>query len=249
MQSVKLSTYVICKDLDERGVRAISGALCRGLFLDQPIPLEAHADIAYEEEVVLNQVPSKGVTKMARREHVDAFFKNGELFLGNFEFYNRFDHEEIGDASEGAFLLVGHLPPTTAFVEIAEGFSYHVFCCYSGEPDESCIARFGYDSGFRIIDVIGFADAVGKALGCSDQLFGHCIYRRDKVVVGTPPENFRFDQFSGALTKLVSKAKFFVKPDRFAHQCEFRFLWSSQFDLKQPKTVKCPEAVKFCERI
>jgi hypothetical protein len=176
-----IAGYVICNNIDQVGIRAMAGALLNRLFLDQPIPYDKFADVVEESQIPLYIVPRRPVIKMTKREYVDAFFRDGTLRLGTFSYYNRFDHEEIGDNTEGSFILVGQHPPTTAFVEISGGFNNYVFCCYSGDADDACIRRFGYDASYRILDVNAFASAIQKRIGAVNYWFSECVYSKDKV--------------------------------------------------------------------
>jgi len=250
-QSVYISNYLIYPDLNEDQIRALSGALLHGLFIDQPIPRDKFAEIVEESEIPLNVTPNGQVVKMAKQEHVDAFFQSGSLRLGTFRYYNKFDHGEIGDTQEGSFILVGRCPPKTAFVEISGGFNYYVFCCFNGELDGECLQRFGYNSGFRITDVAGFSAAIQKQIRAipTGTNFSRCAYSKDKVVAGKTDPNFNLGIMSARLLNLANEAKYFVKPNKYAHQSEFRFIWQMPEDVETPLDIKCPEAVKFCERI
>ncbi len=146
MISTYITSYILYPFISEPQIQAVAGALLHRLFIDKPIPADKVAELVYEEEILLNVIPDQSIIKMAKAEHVNAFFTTGALFLGNFAYYNAFDHEEIGDAAEGSFILVGRNPETTALVEIGGGFENHLFCCYAGEADKDCMRRFGYDA-------------------------------------------------------------------------------------------------------
>ncbi|MCB0084965.1 MAG: hypothetical protein KDE47_28690 [Caldilineaceae bacterium] len=243
-----ISSYLIYNNIDLVAIQAVAGALINRLYLDQPIPYDKFASVVDEAQVLLNVVPTKPVIKMAKAEHVDAFFRDGSLRLGTFSYYNKFDHEEIGDRSEGSFILVGQCPPTTAFVEIGGGFDHYVFCCFCGEADQACLQRFDYDSSFQIVDIEGFATAIQKRLGALSYRFAECVYSRDKVVVGRVERDFDFNRMSARLLDFVNEAKYFVKPDKYSHQSEFRFTWQMPSDVDVPLDFQCPEAVQYCQR-
>lgn len=243
-----ISTYLLYNRIDDVGIRAVTGALIHGLYIDQPIPREKYADVVREEDVPLNAPPGDPVVKLSREEHVESFFRDGTLRLGNFSYYNAFDHEEIGDTAEGSFILVGKRPSEVAIVEIGGGFNYYVFCCYAGEVSDACRRRFGYDSGFRIIDVEGFAAAVGENIGAQDYWFSRCVYSRHKVLIAESEDDFDFNTVSARLLDLASEAKYFVKPDAYSHQSEFRFVWRMPSDVDVPIDIRCPVAVKYCRR-
>lgn len=246
-QATYITSYLIYSGINREKIRAISGALINRLYLDQPIPRDKFAEITEESTIPLNIVPDKPVVKMAKRQHVEAFFQNGALRLGTFSYYNHFDHEEIGDTSEGSFVLVGQHTDTTAFAEIAGGFNNYLFCCYGGAPDPECVERFGYDSNFTIVDIEGFASTIGKHIGAVDYRFAQCAYARDKVVIGTVDRDFDFNTISPRLLDLATEAKYFLKPDKYAHQSEFRITWQMTSDVDLPLDILCPEAIEYCK--
>jgi hypothetical protein len=243
-----ITSYLRYQNLDERAIRAISGALINRLNIDQPIPFDKFADIVYDHDIPTGKPPENKIIKMSRKEHVDRFFDYGELQIGNFNYFNNFEHGEIGDKSEGIFVLVGRHNNEFAFAEIAGGFHYYAFCSYSGDPDQKCLNLFGYDTYFTINDVEGFSLAISNTLKSQYRQYSSCVYSKDKVVVGDVKPDFDFNVISAGLLELASSAKFFVKPLRYSHQREFRFIWSSDSDLSQPIIVKCPEAIKYCTK-
>lgn len=247
--STYLRSYLLCKNIGEESIRAVSGALVNELPLDKPIPRGSYADIIYEEAIPSGKLPAEPVVKMSKAKHVDSFFQIGSLRLGTFSYYNEFDHEEIGDSAEGSFVLVGQNPPTTAFAKMKGGFNNYVFCCYAGEADDACLDRFGYDSGFRISDVESFAEAVGSKIGAKKFWFSKCSYSEDKVLVGDVSEYFDFNVLSGRLLHLANEAKYFVKPDTYSHQSEFRFVWQMPSDVDDPLDIQCPEAIQYCQKL
>lgn len=250
MPSVLMSDVVIYdRPLGETGMRAISGALLNKLYLDQPIPAEAYANVVHEDQIRLKEPPKQTVVKLAKADHVDAFFREGTLQLGTFDYFSKSDQPEVRDTQEGAFLLVGRTDYRTIFVRIAGGFNHYAFCCYEGEGGKDCAERFGFDAAFEIADVAAFSAAIGSELGSHEAWWGSCVYSKDKVVVGSVPNDFRFDQISPRLLELANEAKYFVQPSRKLHQREFRFLWRVPEDVTEPRIVKCPEAVPFCRKL
>ncbi len=247
--SMHFKSYVLYPPLNDVAIRAISGAMLNGLYLDQPIPPDKYADVVRGSEIGVNIVPDRPIIKMARREYVDSFFIDGSLKLGTFSDFNRYDHEEIGDTAEGRFLLVGQNQSATAFAELGGGFDQLAFCCYAGDPDQNCIDRFGYDAAYRINKPVEFARAIMSCVGAIGVSYASCIYSKHKAVVSVIPQDFNFSVISPHLLDLAGIAKFFVKPAAYSHQCEFRFLWQMPNDIDLPVVIKCREAIRFCERV
>ena len=243
------TSYVLYPSLSDVAIRAVSGAMLNGLYLDQPIPANKHADVVQSSEIRAGIIPKQPIIKMAKREHVDAFFSTGSLRLGTLNDFNKHDHAEISDASEGRFLLVGRNQHATAFAELGGGFDQFAFCCYAGDPDPHCIERFGYDDAYRINNPTEFAKAISASIGAIGFSFASCIYSKDKAVVCSIPDDFDFSVISPHLLNLAGLAKFFVKPATYSHQCEFRFLWQMPTDMEFPEVIQCKEAMQFCERV
>ena len=42
---------------------------------------------------------------------------------------------------------------------------------------------------------------------------------------------------------------FFVKLTEYSHQGEYRFIWFAQGSEKDHLDIKCPDALKYCERL
>ena len=186
---------------------------------------------------------------MSKAEYIDDFFKNGNLQLGTFNYYKQFEDSEIGDKSEGSYLIIGQHKKITAFAEI--GLEYdnnYLFCCFDGEPDSDTIQKFGYDDFFEILDIDGFSNAIKKTLKAREGFQSKCIYKTDKVIVGKTPDDFNFAKISPKLKNLVNEKKYFLKPIMYKHQSEFRFLWEVDNGVGGTKVINCPEAIKYCKR-
>lgn len=235
-------------NLQDEHIRALTGALKNGLFLDQPIPYDKFADITYESEFNGLEKPSSSIIKMSKREHVDSFFKYGTLQLGTFEYYRNHENEEVQDKEEGSTILVGSNSQNTAVVTITGGFDHYTFCCFDGQADPEIIKKFDYDSYFKIIDPVGFQQAISKKLNAVFSMKSKCLYKNDKVLISQVSDNFNFGVLSSHMETLGDISKFYIKNRRFAHQNEYRFTWKVQNDIKKPIIMDFPEAVKFCRK-
>lgn len=235
--------------LTEDATRAIAGVLTHGLFLDQPIPVDKFANIVEASDFSLNVKPSSPVLKMSKSSHVDRFFEDDSIRLGSFGYFNQFDHPEIGDPNEGSFILISKGLDITAFVEIAGGFNYLAFCCFTGEPDQTCGEKFSYDAAFEIVDIEGFSLAIQNAIDAQSHLYGSCLYSKDRVIRDSAPVGFDFSVISAKLLDSVSEAKYFLKPIHLSHQSEFRFLWKMDADFSGFIDIKAPKAIQFCSRV
>jgi len=209
------------------------------------------ADITYAEEFKKMKSPKGRVIKMAKKKHVDSFFNDGILQLGTFKYYKKYENPEIGDNSEGDYIVVGRHPSVTWIFEMEGGLNNYVFCCYDGEPEPKVIERFGYDDCFEITDLEGFSNAIEKSLNAVKCYKSKCLYKKDKVLIGNLPIDF---DFKAVVTELKldmnNEAKYFMKFPVYEHQNEFRFIWQMQNneEVEEPLIIHCPEAIKFCRR-
>ncbi len=235
--------------LSEQSISLIAGALLNRLYLDQPVPADKLASVTYTKSVPLYLAPDKPIIKMTKRKYVESFRQEGTIRLGTFHEYSKYDHEEIGDNTEGSFLLVGQNDSMTTFFQGGGGFNSYIFCCFTGDPDQNCIERFGYDSYYKIVNPLGFAQALCRGLQAYNYCFSQCVYSnsREKVIVGEASEFYNPRQISNQTMLLVNLSKYFVKPNQYAHQSEYRFIFLMKSVVDEPIIIKCPDAVKFCD--
>lgn len=204
--------------------------------------------IAFEKDFEESIENTKSVLKMSKTEHIDKFFLDGSIQLGSFKYYHQFDNPEIGDKTEGSFIIVGRNSKSTTFAVVGGGFNNYMFCAYNGEPNPKLIKEFGYNDYFEIVDLDGFQNAISRTLKSIGILRSECQYRQMKVLVGKADENFNLNKLSGDLINLVNYSKYFLKTSNFQPQKEHRFLWTVPYDLNDRLIIKCPEAIQFCKR-
>jgi hypothetical protein len=121
-------------------------------------------------------------------------------------------------------------------------------------------ATFESDSGFRILDSLAFADCLSRQIsgfvgGCQ----GLCIYRddimmqkKDSTPMRTPESYSNPEEWAGDYDKYISRQVtdgLFVKRTVYSHQGEYRFIWFAQGSEKDHLDIKCPDAIKYCERL
>jgi len=225
------SPYV-STDADQKGVPLFCGYM---------------ADSVYESEIPINEIPEDArIIRMSNQIYVDQFFEDGSLKLGNLAEYAQAEHSEIGDVTEGVSIAVAQSANGTIAFELSNSDCV-ALCTYVGDPDPACIEKFGYDSCFEIVDPVGFVKAVSATIAADEFNYSECAYSKDKVIV---VENFpRIDMSRIGFDTFKSTAgisRFFVKPDIYSHQCEFRFVWHGA---SKRGIIKCPEAIEFCRRV
>lgn len=106
---------------------------------------------------------------------------------------------------------------------------------------------------------MGFANAIsGQVAGFVGGAEGLCSYRENTMLQkkderlfyspkeGEDPQRWYEDQ-QRYLAKHSIDA-FFVKHIRFSHEAEYRFIWFASGIHKEYLDIKCPEALRYCER-
>jgi hypothetical protein len=194
-----------------------------------------------------------------QQEHVDTFFEGGSLRLSSFRKFRKNPDEERGDIFEGRVNM-----------EITSPNAHHAICAINGQEayilstsvieSEELKVVFGADSGFRILDPLAFADCVSRQIagflgGCQ----GLCIYRdhimmqkKDSASMRAPESYASPEEWAGDYEKYISKQAvdaFFVKRAKYSRQGEYRFIWFAQGQEKDYLDIKCPDAIKHCERL
>lgn len=206
--------------------------------------------LANEVDIRINQRPPEKIFKLARAEHVDAFFNDGTIQLGTVRHYARHENPEIGDKYEDApMVLIGERIGYTRAVAVEGGYDHYVFCAMLGDADKMTADGFGYDSIFEITDPYGFLSAIGNCIRSKSGSFGRCNYTSYKAMKGIVNKAMRTDRIDRSLIEILGSARNFLKPIKFKHQRELRFTWQMPHETDAPIIIKCPSAVQFARRI
>lgn len=237
------------RNLSDFELQGLCGALVHDTSFDQPLKPWQFVKPVPERCFKLGIVPQAPIIKLRKKEYVEAFFERGELQLGSFDYYNAFDHPEIGDNQEGIVTLVAKSPFGVIGGKYGSGYNQHMFCAFVGEVDQSTMKRFGYDSGFVINDPIGFSKAIAETTRAVSHTFGKCLYRPHKAVLGFPGDIVNHQEISHRTGEIVNAAKHFIKPDRYPYQKEFRFLWEQSVDVSGAKVFDCSAAKQYCSTL
>ncbi len=115
-------------------------------------------------------------------------------------------------------------------------------------------------SAFRILDCLGFADAVSRQIpGFVGGVAGLCSYRdntmirkRDTRLIKPPGATENTERWFAEQQSYVGQQAidaYFMKHSRFAHESEYRFIWFAEGIRREFLDVTCPAALKFCERV
>jgi hypothetical protein len=198
------------------------------------------------------------------KEFVDAFFETGALRLSSFERFSQHADEQRLDASEGKG-IVAHINAEgegqTIMARIGQGHNAYVLCAstfYSGNLAEA----FNADSGFRINDIFGFANAVSRYVpGFVVGREGPCLYLQKRVLnrdmgrieldslrVSSDSKNMDMGKMMQTIFGMAGDDLFFLKSSKYAHQNEYCLLWCTSGQVNPYLDITCPEARNFCTR-
>lgn len=237
---------VIERKLSNYELNGLCGALVLDTPFDQPLEPWQFVKPIPERRFKLGATPQAPIIKLGKKEHVDAFLTTGALQLGSFDYYNSFDHAEIGDIHEGIVTLVAKAPFGVIGGKYGSGYNHRMFCTFVGAVDRIVLRRFGYDSGYVITNPRGFSEAVAASIGATSCTFGRCLYRPHKAVLGFSADTVNRHEISHRTAEIVNAAKYFIKQDHYSHQKEFRFLWDQPTDVTGAVIFDCSKARKYC---
>lgn len=191
-----------------------------------------------------------------RTEYVEAFFRDGTLRLSSFEVFRQHPDELRRDTQEGRVVMEIEAPNGKTSVLGTNGQEAYVMCA---STVETALPSDGTISAFRILDTLGFANAIsGQIPGFVGGTEGLCSYRdntmlrkRDSRPIAPPPEGSDPEKWFHEQERFIGKHAidaFFVKESRFSHEAEYRFIWFASGSHNRYLDIKCPAALQFCER-
>lgn len=199
------------------------------------------------------------LARQMKPEYVDAFFNDGSLRLSSFESFRRHPDEKRKDGQEGLVAMQVNNPSGSLSILGACGQEAYIICTSAIEMpiSESEIESV---SAFRIHDSLKFADAISRQIpGFTGGTEGLCTYRTNTMITKndstptTPPTDGKnielWFKTQNENTARLAVDAYFMKHISFAHESEYRFIWFAENSRKQFIDIKCPEAVKYCERI
>lgn len=194
-----------------------------------------------------------------KTQFTDDFFRDGSLRLSSFRTFRSYADEVRGDAFEGrANQTWIHPDGGQSAIAGMNGGRCFILCGACSEGPEIAEA-FETTDGFRILNTLAFADAVSRQIpGFVSGVEGLCLYREDTNLTKHMPQMFTvedeanpepaFDRFEKAVRDEAVDS-YFIKRRKYATQCEYRLLWMALGDELDHIDIKCPEAIRFTERL
>jgi len=198
------------------------------------------------------------------KAYVEAFFETGALRLSSFSQFSKHSDEQRLDGSEGRGIVSNITTDAggqTIMAAIGQGHTAYVLSAstlFSAEISKD----FETDSGFRINDVLGFANAVSRHIpGFNAGMEGPCHYLPKRVLerdmghvnieeMRVNPDSKEIDmgKMMQAVFGLAGDDMFFLKHSGYASQNEYRLLWNTSIEVDGFIDIVCPEARQFCTR-
>ncbi len=199
------------------------------------------------------------VTRYLDERFLDSFMNEGKLRLSSFKAFRRNPDEEKGDLREGFIDMQIQQPNGSHTIAALNGQEAYVLCASIVESQD--IAKyFNTNCGFRILDTLKFADIVSHHIpGFVGGIQGMCFYRDCTYIRKNSSESIRnpddfnkpdeYMKYIEDYTRRHIHDSFFVKHNRYAKQCEFRFVWFASGVERDFIDIVCKDAVNLCERV
>jgi hypothetical protein len=195
------------------------------------------------------------------QSYIEQFFETGDLFISSFNNYKKYKDNQLGDKDEGSSINFANTDKDlTISTFVTVGRNEYTFCT-STILDQSLLTTFSRDSVFRIKDPINFILEVTRSLPRVNQvLHGSCLYLDQRMLMknisGVDMETLKSEDGGISFEKLMQVSNyvqgrdaFFLKQKKYQKQSEYRILWQTDRQVKEGIIIKCPEAIKYCERI
>lgn len=203
------------------------------------------------------------VFRYLEKEFVDLFFNEGKLRLSSFKKFHQHTDEQRRDNKEGKNVISGYNNEHRIVAVASTGHNAFVLSS-SLLYNKQLYKDFNVDDCFIIERPLEFINAISKQivnfLGVN---FGPCLYQSGKTI-HRQIHNINFDDLKNNNTsndidmgKLFNSTEdlymndgLFIKPDKYSHQHEYRFVWHTETDqLPEYIDLFIPEAKKFCRKV
>lgn len=196
------------------------------------------------------------LTRQMKAEFVDAFFLDGTLRLSSFEVFRNHPDEVRRDSQEGRIVMQIEAPNGKTSILGTNGQEAYIMCA---STIAAALPADGSVAAFRILDTLGFANAISSQIpGFLGGTEGLCSYRdntmlrkKDSKPIAPPPAGADPEKWFEEEQRHMGRHSidaFFVKQNRFSHEAEYRFIWFASGPHRDYLDIKCPAALQFCER-
>ena len=193
------------------------------------------------------------------KQWLDNFFTNGELALSCLSKFRNYPDEIRGDKEEGdAMIWFENENGDTSAFKYESGLNSYVLCT-TLELSDKVIKDFNAVGAIKIHNPTYFAAEIMQAIvGCQQGIEGQCIYDDSRVYRGYSDkmkEILSSDNYlshpllRNELMNAACERELFLKLKKYESQNEYRMFWIVDQPVDSNLFIKCPEAIRFCERI
>lgn len=193
-------------------------------------------------------------------EWIINFFETGELMISCFEKFKKNPDEMQGDKEEGKAILGGNDNDGAYHYIFYETGIQSFIMSTSKCLNKLVIKDFNAKCAIKINNPTYFSLEVAKKLPFVNiGMEGECIYSDDRIhYLKKKIEEFEFFKNKNIITDPIGIESFreqtreyelFLKLKKYSHQNEYRLIWFSDKIVNDSIIIKCPEAVKYCEKI
>lgn len=190
-------------------------------------------------------------------DYINNFFEKGEIMLSCFNNFKKNPDEMQGDKEEGQ-AIVGEFGNSSrnSHVIYESGLNAFVMSTTS-RINDTIIKDFNAVGAIKIKDPSKFAFEIAKKLPYVDSgVEGFCNYKSSRVEFLDGEEgrilnslDFSIPSSRMIFEEITNSMELFLKLDKYEHQKEYRLVWFSNEEIKNSIIIKCPEAIRYCERI
>lgn len=190
----------------------------------------------------------------------DNFFKTGELLISCFDKFKTYLNEIQGDREEGEAFIGGEDSVGNQHFILYESGSNAFIMSTTTKINKQTVDDFNAKCAIKINNPTAFALEIAKKLPfVLGGIEGNCVYDEHRILnFKEKIEEYSFfkdgqfinDQLGlSAFRDQTREYELFLKRDKYKHQNEYRFVWFTDTTIKESYIVKCPEAIKFCDKI
>ena len=194
------------------------------------------------------------------KEWLDNFFFNGEILLSCFSKFKKYPNEIQGDSEEGnAMCYFQDENNNLQAIKYEAGMNSYVLST-TEILTPAVINDFKSIGAIKINNTTNFSLEISKRISfCMSGLEGRCNYQDDRIFqlkehdkllqYYKSKEGRHSHQFQAELMSLNDEYELFLKKSVYSNQQEYRLIWFSNEIVTESIIVKCPEAIKYCERV
>jgi hypothetical protein len=194
---------------------------------------------------------------LSNTEYINNFFEKGEIMLSCFNNFRKNPDEMQGDKDEGHAIVgeYGNGPRNSHLIYDA-GLNAFVMST-TGKINDTLINDFNAVGAIKINDPSMFAFEIAKKLPYVDSgVEGFCNYKSSRVEFLKGKEgkilnslDFSIPSSYQIVKEITKGIELFLKLDKYEYQNEYRLIWFSNEEIEDSIIVRCPEAIKYCEKI